>query len=73
MKEKGIKCNIEKSFFGQTEMEYLCFWVTRDGVKRINRKIEATYFLKGSTKVYRFYKLLPRYVAKAVTYVSAFN
>ena len=25
LKEKGLKCNIEKSFFGQTEMEYLCF------------------------------------------------
>ena len=32
----------EKSFFGQTEMENLSFWVTRDGVKPINRKIEAT-------------------------------
>ena len=24
-----------------TEMEYLGFWVTRNGVKTINRKIEA--------------------------------
>ena len=23
LKEKGLKCNIEKYFFGQTEMEYL--------------------------------------------------
>ena len=41
LKEKGLKHNIDKSFFGQTEMEYLGFWVTRDGVKPINRKIEA--------------------------------
>ena len=41
LKEKGLICNIEKSFFGKTEMEYFSFWVTRDGVKLINRKIEA--------------------------------
>ena len=41
MKEKVLKCNIEISFFGKTKMEYLGFWVTRDGVKPINRKIEA--------------------------------
>ena len=39
LKGKGLKCNIEKSFFGKTEMEYLGFWVTRNGVKPINRKI----------------------------------
>ena len=36
MKEKGLKCNIENYLFGQTEMEYLGFWVTRDGFKPIN-------------------------------------
>ena len=41
LKGELLKCNIEKSFFGQTEMEYLGFWVTHDGVKPINRKIEA--------------------------------
>ena len=39
LKGKGLKCNIENSFFGQTEMEYLSLWVTRDGVKPITRKI----------------------------------
>ena len=34
LKESGLKCNIEKYFFGQTKMEYLRFWVTRDGVKQ---------------------------------------
>ena len=32
LKEKGLKCNIEKSLFGQAKMEYLGLWVTRDGV-----------------------------------------
>ena len=35
LKGKGHKCNIEKSFFRKTEMEYLGFWLTRDGVKPI--------------------------------------
>ena len=39
VKVKGLKCNIEKSFFGQIKMEYLVFWVTSYGVKSINRKI----------------------------------
>ena len=38
LKGKGIKCNIEKSLFGQTEMKCLVFWVTRNGVKYMNKK-----------------------------------
>ena len=65
MNGKGLKCNIEISFFGQTKMEYLGFWVTCDGVKTINNKnkYESTYFLKRSTTVYRCSELLPCYVA----------
>ena len=39
LKEKVLRCNIYKSFFGQTKMEYLGFWVTCDGFKPTNRKI----------------------------------
>ena len=49
LKGKGLKYNIEKSFFGQTEMEYLVFWVTHDGVKPIHRKIEAITNMNPST------------------------
>ena len=67
-----------KSFFVQTEMEYLRSWVTREGVKPVdkntsNRKYEATDFPKRSLTVYRCNKLLLRYVGNTVTYVSAFN
>ena len=41
-KEKRCKCNIEKLLFRQTEIEYLGFWVTHNGVKPINKNIEAT-------------------------------
>ena len=40
-KENGLKCNIEKSFFGKTEMEYLSSRETRNGVQTINNKVEA--------------------------------
>ena len=38
---KVLKCNIEDSFFRKTKIECLGFWVTCDGRKPINRKIEA--------------------------------
>ena len=38
VKYSGIKYNIENDFFGQTEMEYLGFWVTHKGVIPLKRK-----------------------------------
>ena len=49
MKVSGLKCNIGNPFFGQTEMKYLGFWVTHDGVKPIGRKIEAITNMKLPT------------------------
>ena len=72
-----LKCNIEKFFFRQTEMEYICFWVTCDGViidkNTKNGKYNATYFSKIITSVYRCIELLPRYLVNTLIYVSAFN
>ena len=41
LKKKGLKYNIENKFFGQTEIDYLGFWVTRNGVRLRNKKIEV--------------------------------
>ena len=49
MKEKGLKFDIKKSLFAQTEMDYLGFWITYDGVKPINKKIEAITNMKPPT------------------------
>ena len=49
LKGKGIKYNIKDSLFGQTEIEYLGFWVTCDGVKPINSNIEAVTHMKPPT------------------------
>ena len=38
LKEELLKCNIEDSFFRQTKMEYLGFWVTHDGSKDVDKK-----------------------------------
>ena len=89
MEGKRTKCNIKKTLFGitemecigfiyWTEMEYIGLWVTHYGVKPIdkntsNKKYEATNFLKISTSVYGCRELLPQYVVKTLTYVSAFN
>ena len=43
--EIGLKCNIEKSFFRKTEKEYLGFCVTCDGVKPMDKKIQAIKIL----------------------------
>ena len=45
MKKKKLKCNIEKSLFGNTKMEYLVFWVTH-GVKPIDKKLQALKNMK---------------------------
>ena len=63
LKESGLKFNTKKSFFGKTKMEYLCFWVTRDGVKPIGKEIDnktydSTDFSKKSVLVYKSSKLL---------------
>ena len=41
LKENRLKCNIEKLFFGQTEMECMVLWVTRNGIRPVNKKVEA--------------------------------
>ena len=49
LKKSGLKFDIEKSFFGKTKMEYLDFWVTHDGVKPLNKKIEAITNMNSPT------------------------
>ena len=39
--EVNLKVNAEKSFFAKPELEYLGFWVSRDGIQPIAKKVEA--------------------------------
>ena len=49
--EAGLQVNAEKSFFGKTETEYLGFWITRDGVRPVAKKVEALKNLVPPTNV----------------------
>jgi hypothetical protein len=40
-REAGLKCNINKCSFGLTEVKYLGFIITREGIKADPKKIEA--------------------------------
>ena len=39
--EAGLKANISKSDLARTELEYLRYWITREGIKPLNKKVEA--------------------------------
>ena len=41
LKYNGIEFNIKKSIFGKTNMEYLDFWMTWNGIRLTNYKVEA--------------------------------
>ena len=41
LRDAGLKINAKKSFFGKTELEYLGYWITREGIMPIPKKIEA--------------------------------
>ena len=50
LKDNRLKCNVEKLLFGQIEMEYLVFLVTRTGNRPINKKLEAIVNMKPPKK-----------------------
>ena len=37
----GLKVNASKSFFCREQLEYLGYWITRDGIQPLNKKVEA--------------------------------
>ena len=41
MREAGLKVNANKSFFCQTQLEYLGYWITREGIQPLPKKVEA--------------------------------
>ena len=47
LQDAGLKVNATKSFFAQTELEYLGYWVTRDGIQPIPKKVEAIHNMKA--------------------------
>jgi hypothetical protein len=41
LRQAGLKVNGKKSFFAKTELEYLGYWITRDGIKPLPDKVKA--------------------------------
>ena len=49
LQRKGLKVNAKKSFFGKPELEYLGYWITRNGIQPIPKKVEAILQIKPPT------------------------
>jgi hypothetical protein len=41
LRQAGLKINGNKSSFAKTELEYLGYWITRDGIKPLPDKVKA--------------------------------
>jgi Reverse transcriptase (RNA-dependent DNA polymerase) len=41
LEDSGLKVNGNKSFFTRTELEYLGYWITRNGIKPLPNKVKA--------------------------------
>ena len=41
LERAGLKVNAKKSFFAREELEYLGFWITRNGIQPLDKKVEA--------------------------------
>ena len=41
MEEAGLKVNATKSFFAREGLEYLGYWISRDGIQPLTSKVEA--------------------------------
>ncbi len=41
LKAAGLKVNTKKSFFGKSALEYLGYWITKEGIQLVPKKISA--------------------------------
>jgi hypothetical protein len=41
LSDAGLRVNAKKSFFGRPELEYLGYWISRQGIQPIAKKVEA--------------------------------
>jgi hypothetical protein len=66
----GMRVNISKSKFFAEQIEYLGYWITRQGIQPIRYKVEAILNIKSpktrkeetTTPVYRYSRLLSQHV-----------
>src|SRR6185369_12661947 len=48
--EAGLKINASKSSLCRAELEYLGYWITRNGIRPVTKKVDAILRLKPPTK-----------------------
>ena len=41
LRAAGLKVNANKSFFARGELEYLGYWITREGIQPVDKKVDA--------------------------------
>jgi Reverse transcriptase (RNA-dependent DNA polymerase) len=41
LEDAGLKVNASKSFFAREGLEYLGYWISRDGIQPLTSKVEA--------------------------------
>ena len=41
LQQAGLKVNANKSFFARTELEYLGYWISREGIQPLKEKVQA--------------------------------
>jgi len=49
LNQAGLKINATKSFFCQPELEYLGYWISREGIQPIPKKVRAIYNIARPT------------------------
>jgi hypothetical protein len=47
--KSGLKGNAVKSFFGESQVEYLGYFITRQGIQPVAKKVQAIHNLKPAT------------------------
>ena len=64
IREAGLKVNANKSFFARGELEYLGYWITREGIQPVTKKIDAIHNIappKNRKELRRFIGLVNYY------------
>ena len=51
LSKAGLRINASKSSFCKTELEYLGYWITRNGIRPVTKKVEAIQKLKVPTNM----------------------
>jgi putative transposase len=49
LSEAGLKINAKKSHFAVSEIEYLGYWITRNGIQAVDKKVEAIQHIAPPT------------------------